>query len=118
MKLKINIPLFKKWIKVLRSGKFKQGHQFLRRDDEYCCLGVFCEISKEATWKAVPDNTSFSYDCANKTLPASVRNLSKIPWLLEMELVKMNDNGKTFKQIANRIEKFLKNKEYQKFRED
>jgi hypothetical protein len=30
----------KKWIKALRSGKFKQGHGQLKGSLGYCCLGV------------------------------------------------------------------------------
>ncbi len=32
------------WVTALRSGKFKQGSGFLRVGDEYCCLGVLCEL--------------------------------------------------------------------------
>jgi hypothetical protein len=35
-------------VKRLRSGKYKQGMGHLRnRDNEYCCLGVLCEIAVE-----------------------------------------------------------------------
>lgn len=34
-----------KWVAALRSGKYKQGRQYLRTfEDNYCCLGVLCEI--------------------------------------------------------------------------
>lgn len=37
----------KRWVKALRSGKYKQGRGQLRsRDGRYCCLGVLCELSK------------------------------------------------------------------------
>jgi hypothetical protein len=35
----------KKWVAALRSGKYKQGRKFLRYKDEYCCLGVACELA-------------------------------------------------------------------------
>ena len=38
-----------KWVKALRSGKFKQGKNALKKTEEgktsYCCLGVLAEIS-------------------------------------------------------------------------
>ena len=35
-----------KWIKALRSGKYKQGEETLMRDNKggYCCLGVLREV--------------------------------------------------------------------------
>jgi len=37
----------KAWIEALRSGKYKQGRMCLKRDNEYCCLGVLCEINNK-----------------------------------------------------------------------
>ena len=39
-----NVP---KLIADLRSGKYKQGQDRLRRNDELCCLGVACEVYQE-----------------------------------------------------------------------
>lgn len=37
----------KKLVAALRSGKYKQGKEMLRpSEDEYCCLGVACDIKK------------------------------------------------------------------------
>jgi hypothetical protein len=33
------------WIAALRSGKYEQGKSYLHRGNEYCCLGVLCEIT-------------------------------------------------------------------------
>jgi hypothetical protein len=32
------------WLEALRSGRYGQGHEYLRCADEYCCLGVLCDI--------------------------------------------------------------------------
>lgn len=34
----------KKWIQSLRSGKFKQGMNYLEKNGKYCCLGVACRV--------------------------------------------------------------------------
>jgi len=34
----------KKWVKALRSGKYKQSREMLKNSGGYCCLGVLCEI--------------------------------------------------------------------------
>lgn len=40
------------WANRLESGRYRRGHGYLRRatedGDEYCCLGVLCEIAVEA----------------------------------------------------------------------
>ena len=51
-------PNAKKLVEALRSGKFKQGRGTLHLGDEYCCLGVACEISGLGEW--VPDEESLS----------------------------------------------------------
>ena len=44
------------WIRALRSKLYKQGESYLRqdtadkKDQEYCCLGVACNISGLGKW--------------------------------------------------------------------
>lgn len=33
------------WVKALRSGGYRQGIGKLRSGDEFCCLGVLCQIA-------------------------------------------------------------------------
>lgn len=39
----INQSQFKKWIKALRSGEYKQTTGRLQSGDSYCCLGILVE---------------------------------------------------------------------------
>lgn len=43
--------LLRRWLKALRSGKYRQGRRKLRQPDLegecFCCLGVLCEILVE-----------------------------------------------------------------------
>jgi hypothetical protein len=45
-----------KWIAALRSGKYTQGFNRLRKDDTFCCLGVLCDLYRQdhspARWYA------------------------------------------------------------------
>lgn len=48
--------IMKKWIKALRSGKYKQGTGTLKQYDskgnaQHCCLGVLCELYNETMKK-------------------------------------------------------------------
>lgn len=52
----MNKTIKRQWIKALRSGKYRQGHNSLATWDqeaqafEYCCLGVLCEIAIPGEW--------------------------------------------------------------------
>jgi hypothetical protein len=50
-----------KWVKALRSGKYKQAHDTLKgetndRDIGYCCLGVLCEIAPGIKWSDIENH--------------------------------------------------------------
>ena len=41
----MNKEVKEKWITALRSGEYKQGREALKRtDNEFCCLGVLCDL--------------------------------------------------------------------------
>lgn len=117
------------WVDTLRSDRFKQGKHFLHNadTDEYCCLGVACELYDEVvgglnkrvlTAKREDDMggpmrvTAYGTDLGGGTiysLPVVVRD-----WLglhgdsaaygLNDSLAKLNDEGKSFDVIAKTIE--------------
>jgi len=108
-----------KWVKALRSGEYKQGTGFLYDSykDCYCCLGVagaLCEVPFHALDHIGLYGGDFKDDFTKE-------DLKKLPKLLigsnESEdrdysiviekLTKMNDNGKSFKQIAGYIDRYL-----------
>ena len=39
------------WLTALRSGHYKQGHEWLRRNNAYCCLGVLCNLYDATQWR-------------------------------------------------------------------
>lgn len=96
-----------KWVRALRSGKYKQGTSrlkttFCSETPEYCCLGVLCEI------------TNSKFRATQGFLPqAVVRKTGMLdPWSGEVgrieqgALINMNDvRNYSFKSIANYIEK-------------
>ena len=89
----------KKWVKALRSGKYKQTIGHLADETGFCCLGVACELAKQAG--IIPD------------LPTRVQNwlglqdcFGKIDNGKYNDLTSYNDFGKwSFKKIANLIER-------------
>lgn len=119
-----------KWIKALRSGKYKQGTEYLKyietdiddnfketKEIRYCCLGVACEIAgakvpyKKHDLVALP-NWGEKIRGISK-LPEMLVNKEKDEWgcieekPLLSKLATMNDKGESFEQIADWIEKHL-----------
>lgn len=108
----------KKWVAALRSGEFKQGRQSLRSaKDEFCCLGVACELATREGVIASPhlDEHGIEYRYAGSVaiLPPDVQNWLGISKKLgqytdangdSSSLASQNDGGSTFAQIADLIE--------------
>lgn len=131
--------IMKKWVKALRSGKFKQGTGTLKQYNskgqvKYCCLGVLCELynqeMKKKKKKTLPETTedynSQFVDWSKCTkfgdkafdLPKEVMKWSGVEtsdgylWYVLYALPSLsllNDAGKKFKTIANIIEKNWEN---------
>lgn len=106
-----------KWVKALRSGKYKQGkeklHQKTPNGDIWCCLGVFCDVVAPEEWEEY--DSDYAYDGSTFLPNFDFRKKVKLVKSSDIELdekfsflANMNDHKhKTFKQIANYIEKYL-----------
>lgn len=109
------------WTKALRSGRYLQGTDALRRvgmythDERFCCLGVLCDILSPAGWDESCIRTDddgnyparwFSYKGASsaENLPPPLRAELDIAGEAQSFLIAMNDDGDNFKQIADWIE--------------
>ena len=123
----MNKEIAKKWVKALRSGKYKQGTNVLHntRNNTYCCLGVLTDLyqqdrrSKKKKMLDVDDKLdTVSYDGAEFILPDAVVKWAGMKtydgsWDVEngdSNLVYLNDERCcSFKTIANVIEKNVEN---------
>jgi hypothetical protein len=106
----MNKPLIKKWVKALRSGKYKQVKNYLATDKGYCCLGVLCEVAIKQGIKLKRDSSGTSgiviYDDQISDLPTRIRKHVGLAPKDVGELIGLNDiAGKSFEQIADYIEK-------------
>lgn len=108
--MKLDPKVKAKWVKALRSGKYKQTKYQLRHPDEgYCCLGVLCETAG-ATW----EDESYAYIDGEQVsecglLFQSFRKKLGLSKKAQSALIKKNDGlrGKTFPEIADYIEERL-----------
>jgi hypothetical protein len=111
--------LISMWVAALRSGGYKQGKTYLKSvnresgDVEYCCLGVLCEIMGVPQRKSL-DPAEYiifeNYSCSQ--LPEEVvAELGMYGTMGETKLydgnslAMANDMGRSFKEIADMIEK-------------
>lgn len=113
--------IMKRWVKALRSGKYKQTGGFLRDGDGFCCLGVLCDLAKNDTglkwYDVLGENTRkqvyVTGETARWTLPKAVMSWAdmqtrsgELPEKKKLSLVDVNDSGWSFEKIADRIEKY------------
>lgn len=103
----------KLWIDALRSGEYKQGRRKLKNGDTYCCLGVLCDLYAKETGKGKwREDDQFLTDGRTSAfnLPLDVMKWAGV-CLSEgrfayggKSLVALNDEGKSFSDIAEIIE--------------
>ena len=96
-----------RWVTALESGEYKQGRDRLRDGDDFCCLGVACDLSGLGEWTLNLNLTHMFADGRQQAerdyLLLSVRAWLSITREEEAALADMNDDGKTFAEIAKWI---------------
>lgn len=117
------------WVENLTSGKYTQGHYFLRdKDSNFCCLGVLCDLyvkAGNAQWLLSENATKhktykIGFEKEGGQLPKEVMRWAGftpgISATITIEsrvsentttLSSLNDTGTTFKEIAKIIEERL-----------
>jgi len=108
-------PLQTKWIEALRNGGYEQAQGRLRIGNAFCCLGVACDVVPvEGTWNVVgAASSAIAYyefempnglDFLDTELSYELMQLYGMDVELMDELIGMNDAGKSFDEIADRLE--------------
>lgn len=116
----MNPSVKQKWLADLRSGKRKQGRLRLRDGDKFCCLGVLCDIyiNEHQDWRwdhqcpidtlGEPRNPHYlpsdivEWAGLSATNPAVKVDIDGRLW--PVTLGWLNDEGKSFEEIADLIE--------------
>ena len=99
----------KKVVKALRSGGYAQTRESLQDRYGYCCLGVMCDVYREETGVELELNSDGDINGGHLADQVGVKE-----WVglkssngrsrYNTSLVTMNDEGKTFLEIADFIE--------------
>lgn len=114
---KMNHVVKKKWLRALRSGDYQQGTKYLRStrcgELKHCCLGVLCELflQENNSQKWHQDGEVFYLDGWRGVLPTPVMKWAELATtqvkVEETSLVRLNDDGTSFEEIADIIEEYL-----------
>lgn len=98
------------WLKALRSGEYQQGMRRLRNiHNKYCCLGVLADICDVSWQRRDRDSPAYYFDESFRigALPRKMLQDLGLSQAQQGELIRLNDEGNTFTQIADWIEKEL-----------
>lgn len=104
--------MMKKWIEALRSGKYKQGQDFLRTEEGFCCLGVLCDVLDSKKWaedssRDVATGKAWwiwNGDSIAMITPHTYEKVG-IDCADSYDLAQLNDDGLSFDSIAQYIER-------------
>jgi hypothetical protein len=99
----MNQEVKEKWVAALRSGDYEQGKSHLRENGKYCCLGVLCNTVNPDGWKG--DFFVYKGEEDRNYLPSNFLEEVGLEFVAERKLAYSNDQGATFDEIADQIEK-------------
>lgn len=104
-----------KWIQALESGKYNQCTGRLNNGNGFCCLGVLCEvvglkfesfrdIDGNLVWGIQEKKHRETHTTPDKAMILSgMQNVNGYIKSKGLTLSKMNDEGRSFKEIAQII---------------
>lgn len=113
------------WVSALRSGEYSQGHGALQKGGGFCCLGVLCDLAVKAGVELTIGNACGcgDDDCSpgvtynnNESYPPTPvldwAGMSSMDPIVKYggetrTLSALNDEGRSFEEIANLIEEQL-----------
>src|SRR5947199_7438501 len=100
----MNTEVKKQWLDALRSGTYRQGYGTLRRNDQFCCLGVLCDLVDKTKWEPPTHDGFRLYNYSYNYPDRAVANKSGLTSAEFSYLATLNDNGTPFADIAQVIE--------------
>lgn len=91
----MNIELLKKWVEALRSGKYTQGFNKMRVGNNFCVLGVLCDVYADNLWHPVdlvePSKGMFDYEGGHNCPTYSVIKRMELTELTDKEYFETSD---------------------------
>jgi hypothetical protein len=104
----MNPEIKEKWVTALRSGEYKQGQDRLKKGDQFCCLGVLCDLHAKETgrsWAPLKNCAGDEYLRAYTIPPFTVCKWADYNPAYNDKITTLNDIEKAdFNKIADFIE--------------
>jgi len=112
----MNPKIKRRWLQALRSGKYTQGKNVLHKikSDEYCCLGVLCEIAVKDRIIPAPEvelvknRRCYSYDDEARFPSETVLNWAGLDGYAAQRIAEVNDSSDSFEEVIPTIHKVTK----------
>lgn len=92
------------WLEALRSGKYAKGNYRLRKYNNFCCLGVLCEVQGVPAEVSVPTAGIYSYLGKIALFPPTLEEKLDLTTEFVDQLATTNDNTSTFDEVIKLIE--------------
>ncbi len=94
----------RRWLRALRSGKYKQTRKQLKGPKGFCCLGVACEIAKPGIDWETDTHPYASAELLSDYFASKIKLSNQV----QKKLASLNDGGHhNFNKIADFIEENL-----------
>jgi len=112
----MNPKIKRRWLQALRSGKYTQGKNVLHKikSDEYCCLGVLCEIAVKdkiippPEVETVRNRRCSSYDEEARFPSEKVLNWAGLDGYAAQRIAEVNDSSDSFEEVIPTIHEVTK----------
>lgn len=111
---KMDADIKRQWVEALRSGKYPQAKKALRTDAGYCCLGCVADVlgckwsitsDHLGRYRAeIVDTEGEYYSGSRDWLPYPLEEKASLPPTVQQFLAGMNDDRKSFAEIADFID--------------
>lgn len=96
--------LVQAWIDALRSGKYQQTVNRLRKGNAFCVTGVLCDVIDNTRW-VLDDDNDWRYDFGGTQWYGLYPNYLPLEDFVDNNgFMGNNDDGWTFEQLADKIE--------------
>jgi hypothetical protein len=107
----MNKAVKSKWLRALRSKKYRKAKGQLRIGNSFCCLGVLCDISNNSGNWDIEDPNIFLYPAGDTVAQCDTRLPDRYQKAIhfkesdENELIRLNDSCDTWDEVISYIDK-------------